>query len=190
MSRKRPLGLTIVKQLTDTNTDVGRGLGPFWVSLLIIGVGGRIPAFNLSLAGWFACAIVLFCMTFTVRGDLRKLEATTAATADRHRLQPHEGSIVSVKEVHADTLGADGPLSAQVMDNFVDVEDIPEAEINVSVRDNNADVEEADVDKMQSDADKRVHVAVTVGSSDTLTSEKRDAEAERSRSSESTLPEF
>jgi hypothetical protein len=63
--------------------DIGRGLGPLWVSLIIEGTGGRVPGFNYSLAGWFVCALLLFIMSFTVLGDLRKLDAATKAAMER-----------------------------------------------------------------------------------------------------------
>jgi len=106
--------------------DIGRGLGPLWVSLLIAGTGGRIPGFNLSIGGWFVCSLILFLMIFSVKGDFRKLEIATQASAERRRVGLGEGSLVGTKEMMADgkALEADGPLdstpvalSAEVVDS-------------------------------------------------------------------------
>lgn len=70
--------------------DLGKGLGPAIVSLLIPSLG-RVAAFNLSLGGWFVCAFFLFLMMFTITAD-----EEGAARAQQHhqaelllaRLQP------------------------------------------------------------------------------------------------------
>ena len=64
--------------LTTFFDDLGRGLGPFWISLLIINLGGRVAAFNYGLIGWVVCSFILFLMVFTIKGDLKKLEVMTA----------------------------------------------------------------------------------------------------------------
>lgn len=70
--------------------DLGKGLGPAIVSLLIPSLG-RVAAFNLSLGGWFVCAFFLFLMAFTIAAD----EEAAARAQQQHqaelllaRLQP------------------------------------------------------------------------------------------------------
>jgi sugar phosphate permease len=60
--------------------DFGRGLGPVFVSLLIVQMGGRTPAFNLGVLGWVACGILNTLACFTVARDERKVQATLAAS--------------------------------------------------------------------------------------------------------------
>jgi hypothetical protein len=62
--------------------DLGKGLGPAIVSLLIPSLG-RVTAFNLSLGGWFLCAFFLFCMAFTIAGD----EEAAARAAQQHQAE-------------------------------------------------------------------------------------------------------
>jgi sugar phosphate permease len=48
--------------------DLGKGLGPAIVSLLIP-KWGRLTAFNISLGGWILCAVFLGLLAFTIRSD-------------------------------------------------------------------------------------------------------------------------
>jgi hypothetical protein len=117
--------------------DIGRGLGPLWVALLITGTGGRIPGFNLSIGGWFVCCVILFVMSFTVNGDFRKLEQHTQAAADRRRVGLAEGSLVTIKEVDAEPLEvADAERGAKVMDADAALESAPRSEQVVDDADN------------------------------------------------------
>jgi predicted MFS family arabinose efflux permease len=87
--------------------DIGKGLGPFWVSLLIAGAGGhRVPAFNFGMCGWLVCSALLFVMCFTVLGDLRKLELATQAAMDRRQMNDSEGSALGS---NAGIKATDGP---------------------------------------------------------------------------------
>ena len=63
--------------------DIGKGLGPLWVSLLIQASGSRVAGFNAALCGWLVCAFIMFLMCFTVIGDVRRLEAATLAAIQR-----------------------------------------------------------------------------------------------------------
>lgn len=86
--------------------DLGKGLGPAIVALLIPSLG-RVTAFNLSLCGWFLCAFFLFCMVFTIAGD----EEAAARAAQQHqaeillcrlkpvvvRRRPEEGKVVDAE---------------------------------------------------------------------------------------------
>jgi len=60
--------------------DFGRGLGPVFVSLLIVNMGGRTEAFNLGVFGWVICGIFNLLIYFTVERDERKTQATLAAS--------------------------------------------------------------------------------------------------------------
>ena len=65
--------------------DLGKGLGPFWVSLIIAQVNGdRKTAFNIALAGWFVCAMVLYSMLLTVRRDANKQKEMVLAAIMRN----------------------------------------------------------------------------------------------------------
>lgn len=89
--------------------DLGKGLGPAAVALLIPSLG-RVAAFNLSLGGWFLCAFFLFCMAFTIAGDeeaaaraaqqhqaevlLARLKPVVKPPPHHHHQQQHEGKVV------------------------------------------------------------------------------------------------
>ena len=86
--------------------DFGRGLGPVFVSLLIVNMGGRTPAFNLGVFGWVICGILNLLIYFTVEHDERKTQATLAASlhyvpfATREQesmISPNEESIGDVR---------------------------------------------------------------------------------------------
>lgn len=55
--------------------DLGRGLGPAIVSLMIVRMG-REKAFALSIFAWLGCGAFLLAMAWTVRGDERKVFST------------------------------------------------------------------------------------------------------------------
>jgi MFS family permease len=67
--------------------DIGKGLGPLWVSLLIAGTGSRVTGFNFAITGWLVCAVIMFIMCCTIKSDLRKLEAATLAALERRRVR-------------------------------------------------------------------------------------------------------
>ncbi len=56
----------------NTFDDFGRGLGPVFVAMLIINLGGRQIAFNVGVGGWILCGIFNLCIFFTVREDEEK----------------------------------------------------------------------------------------------------------------------
>ncbi|CAJ1940366.1 unnamed protein product [Cylindrotheca closterium] len=62
--------------LTD---DFGKGLGPYFVSVLIVRMGGRLAAFNVGLMGWIVCGIFNLAMYFTVAKDEAWIQAEVAA---------------------------------------------------------------------------------------------------------------
>ena len=68
--------------LFNTFDDFGRGLGPLFVSLLIVDLGGRTPAFNIGVLGWVLCGFFNLCMYFFVAKDELNIQATLAAEID------------------------------------------------------------------------------------------------------------
>jgi MFS family permease len=59
--------------------DFGKGLGPFFVSILIINMGGRLPAFNIGILGWLACGLLNSAIFFTVQHDEAAVQAAVVA---------------------------------------------------------------------------------------------------------------
>ena len=55
--------------------DLGKGLGPYFVSLLIVRMGGRLKAFNVALFGWVICGVANLLIFFTVSQDEAKVQA-------------------------------------------------------------------------------------------------------------------
>jgi MFS family permease len=49
--------------------DFGKGLGPFFVSVLIVQLGGRLPAFNVGVFGWMVCGVANLAIFCTVQKD-------------------------------------------------------------------------------------------------------------------------
>lgn len=64
--------------------DFGKGLGPFFVSLLISGMGGRLPAFNVGILGWLICGVANLAVFFFVQKDEANLQAEIALRSDRN----------------------------------------------------------------------------------------------------------
>jgi MFS family permease len=60
--------------------DFGKGLGPFFVSLLISGMGGRLPAFNIGILGWAICGIANLAVYFFVEADEANMQADLIVT--------------------------------------------------------------------------------------------------------------
>jgi predicted MFS family arabinose efflux permease len=65
--------------LFTTFDDLGKGLGPFFVSVLITKMGDRLPAFNIGVMGWVVCGLLNLSVFFTVRKDESTVQATLAA---------------------------------------------------------------------------------------------------------------
>jgi MFS family permease len=65
--------------LFNTFDDLGRGLGPLLVSILITQFGGRTPAFNIGVLGWAVCGILNLCVFYTVRYDEHLIQSKLAA---------------------------------------------------------------------------------------------------------------
>ena len=62
--------------LFNTFDDFGRGLGPMFVSLLIVHTGSRTIAFNIGVLGWICCGFFNLCMFFFVENDERLVRNT------------------------------------------------------------------------------------------------------------------
>ena len=62
--------------------DFGKGLGPFFVYLLIVKFGGRLQAFNVGVLGWMLCGVANIAIFFTVAHDEHVVQ-TTLATQKR-----------------------------------------------------------------------------------------------------------
>jgi len=60
--------------------DFGKGLGPFFVSLLISGMGGRLKAFNVGILGWAICGVVNLVVYFFVEVDEDNMQADLIAS--------------------------------------------------------------------------------------------------------------
>ena len=65
--------------------DFGKGLGPFFVSLLIVRFGARLPAFNVGVLGWVLCGLANLAIFFTVAHDEHVVQTTLAAQINRDR---------------------------------------------------------------------------------------------------------
>ncbi len=64
--------------------DFGKGLGPFYVSMLISNMGGRLPAFNIGIWGWLACRLINSAIFFTVEHDKAAVQVQAAVAAQLH----------------------------------------------------------------------------------------------------------
>ena len=58
--------------------DFGKGLGPYFVSLLIVHFGGRQSAFNAGVFGWIMCGVANIAIFFTVAPDEHKVQSRLA----------------------------------------------------------------------------------------------------------------
>lgn len=65
--------------------DFGKGLGPFFVSLLIIKFG-RTKAFNIGVLGWIFCGIANLAIFFTVSHDEQVVQTTLATQLGRSNM--------------------------------------------------------------------------------------------------------
>ncbi|KIZ04154.1 major facilitator superfamily MFS-1 [Monoraphidium neglectum] len=72
--------------LQSVTDDLGRGLGPIIVAAFIETLGGRRNAFNLAVAGWLPCGVIIFGLSFCMRKD-------EAAVQDRLRRHSHAAAV-------------------------------------------------------------------------------------------------
>ena len=54
--------------------DFGKGLGPYFVSVLISKMGGRRPAFNVGVFGWIICGVANLVIYCTVLRDEQSIQ--------------------------------------------------------------------------------------------------------------------
>jgi MFS family permease len=59
--------------------DFGKGLGPYFVSILITQMGGRLAAFNVGIYGWILCGVANLAIFLTVKQDEATVQTTLAA---------------------------------------------------------------------------------------------------------------
>lgn len=63
-----------------TTDDLGKGLGPAFVSVFIHAMGRR-DAFNLAVAGWVPCAGLMAGLTLCIRKDEDAMQVSTGMHA-------------------------------------------------------------------------------------------------------------
>jgi len=63
--------------------DVGRGLGPVFVAMLISNFGGRTAAFNIAVFGWVVCGVFNLLLYFTVERDETDVQSRFAGSLQR-----------------------------------------------------------------------------------------------------------
>lgn len=89
-------GVAVAMQaMTD---DVGKGLGPFIVAFFIQYMG-RKDAFNLAVAGWGPCGLMMLALCFTLRRDEEAMQTRLAGNM-----------LTRVHEAHAQQLGLTGVM--------------------------------------------------------------------------------
>lgn len=76
--------------LQSVTDDLGRGLGPIIVAGFITSLGGRRNAFNLAVAGWVPCGLIIMGLVFCMRRDeeavqMRLAQRSEAAAEVRRR---------------------------------------------------------------------------------------------------------
>ena len=69
--------------LQTTFDDVGRGLGPVFVAMLIANFGGRTVAFNFAVLGWILCGVFNLLLYFTVVRDEAAVQSRFAESLHR-----------------------------------------------------------------------------------------------------------
>jgi hypothetical protein len=71
-----------------TLDDVGKGLGPALVAGLI-SLTGRVTAFNIAIAGWIPCGVLLMLAGLSISADEAKVQTTLSEVAAT-RQQVHD----------------------------------------------------------------------------------------------------
>jgi predicted MFS family arabinose efflux permease len=66
--------------LFNTFDDLGKGLGPAFIAILISRLGGRTPAFNVGTCGWLVCGLFNLCIFWTVERDERNVQEFLVAS--------------------------------------------------------------------------------------------------------------
>jgi len=73
--------------LLNTFDDVGRGLGPVVLALLIVRMGERRAAFNIGVLGWVFCGLANLATYWTVARDENRVQAVFAASLESSGLR-------------------------------------------------------------------------------------------------------
>jgi hypothetical protein len=69
-----------------TLDDVGKGLGPALVAGLI-SLTGRVTAFNIAIAGWIPCGLLLLLAGLSISEDEARVQSTLSeVAATRHQV--------------------------------------------------------------------------------------------------------
>jgi len=53
----------------NVTNDLGRGIGPLMVALLVVWFGNVEVAFNVSVLGWVLCGLIILLIFYTIRRD-------------------------------------------------------------------------------------------------------------------------
>ena len=93
--------------LQTTFDDVGRGLGPVFVAMLIANLGGRTVAFNIAVFGWILCGMFNLLLYFTVEKDAAAVQSRFAASLHRSITGDAIGRSNSANEFASDQDDAD-----------------------------------------------------------------------------------
>lgn len=93
--------------LQTTFDDVGRGLGPVFVAMLIANLGGRTVAFNIAVFGWILCGVFNLLLYFTVEKDAAAVQSRFAASLHRSITGDAIGRPNSANEFASDQDDAD-----------------------------------------------------------------------------------
>lgn len=63
--------------------DLGRGVGPYLVSVLIVAAGSRTAGIFIGYIFWIPCGLTMLAIMFTLKRDLEKNEAELQMTRAR-----------------------------------------------------------------------------------------------------------
>jgi len=58
--------------LASLTDNVAKGLASFLIAVMVAGLGGRVPAFNVAFGGWILAGFLYAITAFTVGNDLKK----------------------------------------------------------------------------------------------------------------------
>eukprot|EP00808_Paulinella_micropora_P032351 g67651.t1 len=89
----------------NVSDDLGRGLGPFFVSKMVVALGGRERTFIIGFCAWFLCAFFLAGLYFTVEADERSIQARLTRMAEEMGDLHGEGHRDYMTELHGDREG-------------------------------------------------------------------------------------
>ena len=109
-----------VFSIFNLSDDLGKGIGPFVVSFLIV-LMGRIRAFNVAMMLWVVTGILLLLTSFTIDGDVESMQlklANVAAKLERERARARErGDVYGSTERSDEFTNEDGAADAHFDDD-------------------------------------------------------------------------